>query len=300
MSSFIHDILSDINPKVDELISMLLLNGSIIYKNSQKLTLEGSLLRGIITGISFTITIIIIKQSYYQIAKFYVKKSPKTQSKHMSNTTSDDTNTTQIQQDVKPKKNIKTKNIIEICVCDIESIENCRDGGCDSIEICSDRHVGGITPSIGLVEHAIQLLKSTDIEIHVLIRPRPGNFTYTYNEFDVILRDIIAYKKLGVDGIVVGILHADNTVDSARLEVIRALTKGIKLTFHRAYDICTNHIQGLETIIEVGCDRLLTSGRASCAGSTEGINTLLEISEYTKDRLQIIAAGGVHKGKIIY
>ena len=74
MSSFIHDILSDINPKVDELISMLLLNGSIIYKNSQKLTLEGSLLRGIITGISFTITIIIIKQSYYQIAKFYVKK----------------------------------------------------------------------------------------------------------------------------------------------------------------------------------------------------------------------------------
>ena len=286
---------------------MLLLNGSIIYKNSQKLTLEGSLLRGIITGISFTITMLIVKQSYYHMTKFYVKTPPKTQSKHDNNPTDNNptdnnstNNITQIQPDLKPKSNLKTKNIIEICVCDIESIENCRDGGCDSIEICSDRHVGGITPSIGLVEHAIQLLKSTDIEVHVLIRPRPGNFTYTYNEYDVILRDIIAYKKLGVDGIVVGILHADNTIDRARLEVIRAITKGIKLTFHRAYDICTNHIHALETIIEVGCDRLLTSGRASCAGSTEGINTLLEISEYTKDRLQIIAAGGVHKGKIIY
>ena len=280
---------------------MLLLNVSIIYKNSQKLTLEGSLLRGIITGISFTITTLVIKQSYYHMTKFYVKKSPKTQSKQDNNPIyNTNTNTIQIQHDIKPKKNVKTKNIIEICVCDIESIENCRDGGCDSIEICSDRHVGGITPSIGLVEHAIQLLKSTDIEVHVLIRPRPGNFTYTYNEFDVILRDIIAYKKLGVDGIVVGILHADNTIDRARLEIIRSITKGIKLTFHRAYDICTNHIHALETIIEVGCDRLLTSGRSSCAGSTEGINTLLEISQYAKDRLQIIAAGGVHKGKVIY
>lgn len=288
MGSLIFDVVSKISAKVFDFLDSV--RGAIIYNYAQPFQLEGALLRGLVTGISLSVSIYVINQTYSTLFSFSGR------SKSNSSNQSHDDSDTAAQININHRKHTKERNIIEISVYDIESIENCRDSGCDSIEICCNRAVGGITPSIGLVEQAVQILKSTDIEIHVLIRPRPGNFNYSHNEFDVILRDIIAFKQLGIDGVVVGVLQSNGEVDKARLQVLRSVSQGIKLTFHRAFDVCSDYIHGLDTIIEAECDRLLTSGRASCAGSTEGVNTLLAISERVNNRLQIIAGGGVHKG----
>lgn len=159
----------------------------------------------------------------------------------------------------KAKKIAKSNNIIELCVSDIESIINAKEAGVDSVEICSDREQGGITASLGLIQYAVHLLKSSNIEIHALIRPRGGDFCYSYDEFDVIIRDILACKAAGVSGVVVGVLDKYGYIDRPRLEVLRELSKGLLLTFHRAYDVCQSPGEALETIISVGCDRLLVS-----------------------------------------
>jgi len=93
-----------------------------------------------------------------------------------------------------------TNHVCEICISDIESIRQAIQGGANSIEICVDRSQGGVTPSIGLVRQAINLCKDSRVEVHVLVRPRPGYFTYTHEEFDVILRDVVAFQKAGVTG----------------------------------------------------------------------------------------------------
>ena len=109
--------------------------------------------------------------------------------------------------------------------------------GCTSIEICSDRYQGGVTPSFGLVQEVVKRYKH-QVDIHVLIRPRPGDFAYSNDEFEVILRDIISFKGLEVDGVVVGLLLPNGEIDIIRMQVIRKLTSGIRLTFHRAFDVC--------------------------------------------------------------
>lgn len=191
-----------------------------------------------------------------------------------------------------PRK--KKSQILEICVSDIESIENCRKGGADSIEICVDRGSGGLSPSIGLVEEAINILRGTDIQVNVLIRPRPGNFVYSHTEFDVIIREVIALRSIGAHGIVVGFLDKFGHIDVGKLQVIRKLSHGMTLTFHRAFDLATDDpLDALNTLIECGCDRVLTSGRCSSAGSIEGIETLRVLTEHASGRIQIIAGGGV-------
>ena len=157
------------------------------------------------------------------------------------------------------RKQFKKDNIVEICVSDIESILNSKNGNADSVEICCDREAGGITPSIGLIQQAVELLKDSDIEVHVLIRPRSGNFCYSFNEFDVMLRDIVLAKDAGADGVVVGVLDDNGYVDRHRLKIIRELARDMLLTFHRAFDVCESPDEALETIINFGCDRLLVS-----------------------------------------
>lgn len=183
--------------------------------------------------------------------------------------------------------------VIEICLSDIDSVTNAWEGGATSVELCSARSEGGITVSVGLMEQTARLLLCTDVEVHVLIRPRPGNFTYTDSEFDIIVRDIIAAKKAGVDGVVVGFLDSSGNIDKDKLRVARLLSQGMILTFHRAFDLCSNPSESLEDVISLGCDRLLTSGRCSSAGSPEGVESLRVIVEQARGRIQVIAAAGV-------
>jgi copper homeostasis protein len=185
--------------------------------------------------------------------------------------------------------------IVEICLSDIESACNARRGGCNSIEVCTDRSQGGVTPSLGLVDEILRRFKG-DLAVNVLIRPRPGNFCYTDNEFEVILRDVIQFVKIGVGGVVVGILTQDGAVDKTRMRRIRALTQGLTLTFHRAFDVCKDARQALRDIIEIGCDRLLTSGGCSSAyEGREALRDIVDVIESTEYcRLKVIAAAGIN------
>lgn len=199
---------------------------------------------------------------------------------------------------------------VEICLSDLESAERASCGGATSIELCSARYEGGITPryppqkylslcqlitlySVGLIEEVVNKLKSTETEVHVLIRPRGGNFNYTSSEFDVIVRDVLASKQAGADGVVVGCLTPSMTVDVERLVVLRTLSQGMTLTFHRAFDLCVDPNLALEQIIAAGCDRVLTSAQSSSAASPQGLTGMKALATQAKGRINIIAAAGI-------
>jgi copper homeostasis protein len=209
--------------------------------------------------------------------------------------------------------------IIEICLSDIESAKKAIAGGANSIELCVDRSSGGVTPSYGLIKEACRLAIGSNVKVNVLIRPRDGNFIYSDDEFDAMLRDIIIARDAGahglsspfafshsltllpLSGVVVGILRHDQTIDAVRMAVIRSISHPMDLTFHRAFDVCSTPLtQAIDQIIALGCDRLLTSGRASSVTDSAGTQCLSEIMTYLSQRkhpsslsLQVVAASGV-------
>jgi len=196
------------------------------------------------------------------------------------------------------RKRVAT-NVVEICLSDIESFRNALEGGANSVELCVDRAAGGVSPSYGFISECCRYAVDASIEVNVLIRPRQGNFVYTDDEFDVMISDIIAAKSAGADGVVVGILRSDLSIDVVRMAIVRAISHPMRLTFHRAFDVCSTHlVEALEEIIALGCDRLLTSGRALSAGSKEGAQRLKKMVDHISARpncsLQIIAAAGVN------
>lgn len=194
----------------------------------------------------------------------------------------------------------KLDHIVEICVSDIESAYQSWRGGANSLELCSNRLEGGVTPSTGLIEECIARFQMPGIfEVHVLIRPRPGDFFYSDAEFDVILRDITLVKHLGATGVVIGLLDKEGHVDKERMRIVRKLTAGMSLTFHRAFDVsaddeaskvpCSKTIQD---ILDIGCDRLLTSGKENTA--SEGTARLKQIMQLVAGTpLQVVAACGI-------
>mmetsp|Transcript_6595 Transcript_6595/g.6722 ORF Transcript_6595/g.6722 Transcript_6595/m.6722 type:complete len:409 (-) Transcript_6595:551-1777(-) len=186
----------------------------------------------------------------------------------------------------------KGRCVVEICLSDISSAISAIEGGATSIELCCSRAEGGLTPSIGLIEEVVSISKGRDVEVHVLIRPRGGNFVYSRSDFDVIVRDILAARTAGADGIVIGLLLADGSVDEQRMAVVRVLAEGLILTFHRAFDVCSVPTTALEAIIKIGCDRLLTSAQARTA--LEGHENLKRMIIQSKNRIQIIAASGIN------
>jgi copper homeostasis protein len=154
---------------------------------------------------------------------------------------------------------------VEIMVTDIESAKQAIKGGANSLELCANRVEGGTTPSIGFIEEVVALCRSLSVEVNILVRPRPGDFLYSQSEFDLIQRDIIAANIAGATGIVVGIMTEDGHIDVPRMKVLRELTRDMKLTFHRAFDLCVNYEKAIEDIASIGCDRLLTSGQEKYA-----------------------------------
>lgn len=169
---------------------------------------------------------------------------------------------------------------IEICVSDIESVIAALEGGATSLELCCDRPQGGVTPSLALIEESVRLAKNSShlVTINVLIRPRPGGFIYTDAEFELIIKDCLAAKEAGAHGVVVGFLLANGQIDFTRLRILRAITPDMILTFHRAFDVSRGDpIDDLMMLVEIGCDRLLTSGKASSAMSEEGSTVLKQL-----------------------
>jgi len=181
-----------------------------------------------------------------------------------------------------------TKYLLEICASSHRSAHNAQEAGAHRVELCQNLEQGGITPSYGLVKHCVQTL---NIPIHVLIRPRPGNFVYNDDEFEIMLNDINMCHDLGVAGVVVGALNQDHTVDIVKTKKMVETAQSLHVTFHRAIEDCADQVQALEDVVEAGCQRILTSGLGNTA--TEKLDNLCKLIEQAEGRVEIMPGGGV-------
>ncbi len=178
--------------------------------------------------------------------------------------------------------------LIEICVDTLAGAQAAARGGADRIEFCSALSERGLTPSIGLVELA---LETVAIPVHGIVRPRSGDFVYSDDEFSSMERDIDRMKLVGVHGIVLGILTPANTVDTTRTRQLVERAAPLPVTFHRAFDDCVDLEQALEDVIAGGARMLLTSGGASTLA--QGAKKVARLVRQAGDRIEIIASAGV-------
>ena len=177
---------------------------------------------------------------------------------------------------------------LEICVDSIESALNAQLAGADRIELCDNLIEGGTTPSYGTI---ISARSNLNIMLHVIIRPRGGDFLYTDTEYDVMRRDIEVCGESGADGIVTGILTADGKIDIDRTASLVEFARPMSVTFHRAFDMCADPVKGLESIIQSGADRLLTSGQKKTA--IEGSDLINKLIKQAQGRIIIMPGSGI-------
>ena len=177
--------------------------------------------------------------------------------------------------------------LFEICIDSVEGAIAAQEGGALRVELCDNLVEGGTTPSIGMIEMARRRIS---IGLNVIIRPRGGDFLYSDLEFEVMKLDIEAAKKAGADGIVFGILNADGTIDKARSAELIALSRPLPVTFHRAFDMTPDAFAALETLIELGADRLLTSGQQETVA--QGLPLLRELVKVAGKRIIVMPGGG--------
>ncbi|MCE7068826.1 MULTISPECIES: copper homeostasis protein CutC [unclassified Dyadobacter] len=178
---------------------------------------------------------------------------------------------------------------IEVCAYSLESCINAQAGGAGRIELCGGLGEGGTTPSAGLIELVRQHI---DIDIFVMIRPRGGDFVYDIFEEEIMRKDIDLAKKLGANGVVLGILTSDGQVDVTRTKSLVEHAKPMKVTFHRAFDLTPDPVKALKAVIETGAERILTSGQKPTA--VEGIALLEQLSKEAGDSIEIMAGAGVN------
>lgn len=177
---------------------------------------------------------------------------------------------------------------LEICVDSVDSAVAADRGGAQRIELCSALSEGGITPSSGLIRSARAAI---GIDLFVIIRPRGGDFIYTKHEIEVMRRDIGHAKELGANGVVLGALTAQNRIDVEGTQRLVEEARPLQVTFHRAFDLCEDPKAALETVIQCGAERILTSGGKFDA--TRGTRTLAQLCAQAGDRIRIMAGGGV-------
>ncbi|KAJ9651647.1 hypothetical protein H2198_009090 [Neophaeococcomyces mojaviensis] len=178
--------------------------------------------------------------------------------------------------------------VLEICANSYQSARNAQDGGAHRVELCQNLEQGGITPSYGLIKRCSGTL---NIPVYVLIRPRPGNFVYSNDEFDIMLEDISMCRDLGVAGVVVGALHADNTIDIPQTRRMVEMAKPLHVTFHRAIEDCEDQRQAVEDVIDTGCSRILVSGMGNAI--IEKLDSIGRMVEQAGNRIEIMPGGGV-------
>lgn len=182
---------------------------------------------------------------------------------------------------------------VEICVQGIASALAAGAGGADRVELCEDLAVGGVTPSAGVIAVVCRRLA---IPVHVLVRPRGGDFVYTDDEFAAMLHDIEAARARGAAGIVAGVLNRDGTVDRARCGPLVAAARPLGVTFHKAIDEVREPLEALDVVAELGFERVLTSGQARSAA--EGLERLIAMQARARGRIAIMAGGRVDERAI--
>lgn len=182
---------------------------------------------------------------------------------------------------------------LEICSNSAQSALNGQLAGAKRVELCDNLWESGTTPSFGSIKKAREVLT---IELFVLIRPRGGDFVYSDFEFDIMKEDIIECKKLGVDGIVTGLLNPDNTIDVERTKELIEISKPLPFTFHRAFDVTSDLFQSLEELISLKADRVLTSGGLDNA--TKAVEVISELNEKAEGKIGILPGGGINETNI--
>jgi copper homeostasis protein len=178
--------------------------------------------------------------------------------------------------------------IYEICVDSIDGVAAAKAAGADRVELCADLLEGGITPSRGMIRRARTI---PGIRLHVIIRPRGGDFLFDDDEFVVMEADIDTAKEEAADGVVIGLLTANATIDIERTRCLIGRARPMAVTFHRAFDMAADPFAALETLVELGVDRVLTSGQEATV--LEGLPLLAELVRRAGDRIIIMPGGGI-------
>lgn len=182
---------------------------------------------------------------------------------------------------------------VEIAVQDLDGVRAALAEGADRIELCVGLGLGGLTPSIGLVESAVDAAREAGVEgfVHVLIRPRGGDFVYGEDELATALRDVHRVVAAGVDGVVIGALTPEGEIDLSATEDLVAASQDADVTFHRAFDVISDREKALDQLADLGVLRILTSGGA--AKCSEGVESLANLVSQSDDRIEIMAGGGI-------
>ena len=183
---------------------------------------------------------------------------------------------------------------LEIIGFNIESCIAAQEAGANRIELCDNPSEGGTTPSYAFIKSA---RKKLAIELYVMIRPRGGDFLYSDDEFDIMKEDIATCKNLGCDGVVLGILTSGGNVDKKRCKQLVGCAYPLGVTFHRAFDRAKDPFAALKDIIEIGCERILTSGQR--AKASDGAETIKQLILQAEDRITIMPGSGVNAENII-
>lgn len=178
--------------------------------------------------------------------------------------------------------------VVEVCVDSVESAVAAAEGGADRIELSAALAEGGLTPSAGMIA---EVIRGVDIEVGILVRPRAGDFVVRGAELDVMRRDIDTAASLGASAVVTGALLPDGRVDRDVTRTLLELARPLRVTFHRAFDMARDQFEALETLIELGCDEILTSGGAATA--LEGLQTIRRLAGRAAGRIALVAAAGV-------
>jgi copper homeostasis protein len=178
--------------------------------------------------------------------------------------------------------------LLEICCYNLESALIAQKAGAQRIEICADPADGGTTPAFGLIEAA---RKKLQIPLYPIIRARGGDFLFSEEEFEIMRNDVMLCKRSGCDGVVIGILQTNGKVDKAKCRQLVELAYPMGVTFHRAFDWTVNPFEALEDIIDVGCERILSSGQQPDA--IQGVSLLADLMKQADHRISIMPGGGV-------
>jgi copper homeostasis protein len=178
--------------------------------------------------------------------------------------------------------------LIEACVDSVESALAAQRAGAGRIELCDNLGDGGTTPSAGMIAACKARL---EIPVFVIVRPRGGDFVASEPELDVMQRDVEIARSLGAEGLVIGLLRPDTTVDRASITKLREKAHDVPITFHRAFDCCIDRVKALDDLIALGIHRVLTSGGARTAH--EGVNEIATLVAQAGTRLTVMAGGGI-------
>ena len=185
------------------------------------------------------------------------------------------------------------KYIIEIATADFITTKAAVEGGADRIELCAALTEGGTTPSQGMIRRCREALS---VSLFPIIRPRGGDFLYSDDEYEIMLKDVLLCKQSSCDGVVIGLLRSNGDIDLSHTARLVEAAYPMEVTFHRAFDRCRDPLAALEELISIGCQRILTSGQQPSA--PDGMELIAQLVTAASHRIVIMPGSGVRKENI--